>query len=368
MILVVDSTGKKKTLIGNAGVTGLAWSPDGRDVWFSGGPRDALYATTSDGKMRLLHQSAGRLYLTDVFRDGRALVRQDNWRMGMVARLAGEPGEQDVSWMANSLIADVSADGRTLLFYDGGKGEGWEGPGGFSGVYLRKIGEPAVRLGKGNPIALSPDGKWVLSAVDGNTQLVLLPTGPGQPRPLKKENLVYEGWGEFLPDGKRILFEARESGHGDHCWVQSLETPDRRAVTPEGVSLSAITPDGRFVAGSTGNKMLLYPVDGGEPREIPFLAPGEIGYHDGESESLIRWSPDGRYLYLRKNSYRWPVKRLQIVRLDLSTGRREPWQEITPADWTGLSVGAVFLSADGKSYVYGYDRRLSDLYLVEGLK
>jgi hypothetical protein len=367
MIMVVDSNRKTRTLR-EVAVTGLAWSPNGGEVWFSGGPRDALYALTLDGKMRLLHQSAGRLYLTDVFRDGRALVRQDSWRMGIVARLAGEPGEQDVSWMANSMIADVSADARTLLFYDGGKGEGWEGPGGFSGVYLRRIGEPAVRLGKGNPIDLSPDEKWALSAVDGYTQLVLLPTGPGESRALKKENLTYGAWGAFLPDGKRIVFEAQEKGHEARCWVQDLEKGNRRAVTPEGSSAVAPTPDGRFVAAGVRNKILLYPVDGGEPREIPFLAPGEIGEHDGESESLIQWSRDGRYLYLRKDSYRWPLKRLQIVRLDLSTGRREPWQDITPADWTGLSVGAVFLSADGKSYVYGYDRRLSDLYLVEGLK
>ena len=367
MIMVVDSNRKTRTLQ-EVAVTGLAWSPNGGEVWFSGGPRDALYALTLDGKMRLLHQSAGRLYLTDVFRDGRALVRQDSWRMGIVARLAGEPGEQDVSWMANSMIADVSADARTLLFYDGGKGEGWEGPGGFSGVYLRRIGEPAVRLGKGNPIDLSPDEKWALSAVDGYTQLVLLPTGPGESRALKKENLTYGAWGAFLPDGKRIVFEAQEKGHEARCWVQDLEKGNRRAVTPEGSSAVAPTPDGRFVAAGVRNKILLYPVDGGEPREIPFLAPGEIGEHDGESESLIQWSRDGRYLYLRKDSYRWPLKRLQIVRLDLSTGRREPWQDITPADWTGLSVGAVFLSADGKSYVYGYDRRLSDLYLVEGLK
>src|SRR6185503_6910015 len=117
---------------------------------------------------------------------------------------------------------------------------------------------------------------------------------PGESRPLKKENLTYGAWGAFLPDGRRIVFEAQEKGHEARCWVQDLEKESRRAVTPEGSSPVAPTPDGRFVAASVGDKILLYPVDGGEPREIPFLAPGEIGEHDGESESLIQWSPDER--------------------------------------------------------------------------
>jgi len=367
MIKVADSRGKTKTIIERAGVTGLAWSPDGREIWFSGGPRDALYGLTLDGKMRLLYQSAGRLYLTDVFHDGRALVRQDNWRMGIVGRFEGEPNDRELSWMANSMLRDTSPDLRTLLFYDGGKGEGWEGRGGFSGVYLRRVGEPAVHLGPGEPIALSPDEKWALSAVDGNTQLVLLPTGAGEPRPLKRENLIYEGWGRFLHGGKRIVFAAHEAGRGARCWVQSLEAGDRKPITPEGSSCSDVTPDERFVVMGTPGKELLYPVEGGEPRAIPFLAQGELGAHDSEWRSLLQWSRDGRYLYLRTDTVKG-VRPIQVTRLDLSSGRREPWLEISPQDRAGLTVRGIHLSENGKSYVYAYDRRLSDLYLVEGLR
>ena len=60
---------------------------------------------------------------------------------------------------------------------------------------------------------------------------------------------------------------------------------------------------------------------------------------------------------------------MRIDRLDLATGRREPWKEILPADATGVvRVSSVFLAPDGSFYVYAYSRVLSNLYLVEGLK
>jgi hypothetical protein len=40
-----------------------------------------------------------------------------------------------------------------------------------------------------------------------------------------------------------------------------------------------------------------------------------------------------------------------------------------PADAAGIdTIGRVIVSAENKAYVYSYVRRLSDLYLVEGLK
>ena len=40
-----------------------------------------------------------------------------------------------------------------------------------------------------------------------------------------------------------------------------------------------------------------------------------------------------------------------------------------PSDPAGVEyLGPIFPTPDGKTYVYGYRRLLSDLYLVEGLK
>jgi eukaryotic-like serine/threonine-protein kinase len=59
----------------------------------------------------------------------------------------------------------------------------------------------------------------------------------------------------------------------------------------------------------------------------------------------------------------------KIERVDLATGRREPWKEIAPADPAGVQSNAgIKFSADGKSYAYSTLRILSDLYVVDGLK
>ena len=40
-----------------------------------------------------------------------------------------------------------------------------------------------------------------------------------------------------------------------------------------------------------------------------------------------------------------------------------------PSDPAGvIHIGPIVLTPDGKTYVYGYHRTLSDLYLTEGLK
>ena len=102
---------------------------------------------------------------------------------------------------------------------------------------------------------------------------------------------------------------------------------------------------------------MLCSVDGLDSRPIPGLVQGD---------APIRWSADGRYLFTRETTRSLPQK---VFRLDVTTGRREPWLDIMPSAASGVSsVGSVALTPDGKSYVYGYGVTLSDLYLVEGLK
>ena len=59
----------------------------------------------------------------------------------------------------------------------------------------------------------------------------------------------------------------------------------------------------------------------------------------------------------------------KILQIDMATRAVTPWKELMPGNATGIvRVPNVDLSADGRSYVYTYSQRLSELYLAEGLR
>ena len=57
------------------------------------------------------------------------------------------------------------------------------------------------------------------------------------------------------------------------------------------------------------------------------------------------------------------------MKVRLETGRRELWKELIPSDPAGvLTILGVVTTPDRRYYAYTYLRRLTDLYLVGGLK
>jgi hypothetical protein len=152
-----------------------------------------------------------------------------------------------------SYPADLSADGKILLFDEEGGGGAldYSKSGGLSyAVYLRKTdGSPAVLLGEGAAVALSPDGKWAIAQPQGSpTQLKSLPTGVGEPKDLTHDN-VNHTWARWFPDQKRILFTGNEPGKGVRLNVYELQSGKTRAISPEGVHGTAfvISPDSQTV-------------------------------------------------------------------------------------------------------------------------
>jgi hypothetical protein len=58
---------------------------------------------------------------------------------------------------------------------------------------------------------------------------------------------------------------------------------------------------------------------------------------------------------------------MPISRLDLSTGRREPWMTIAPTDTAGLRLIAATITPSGKYWMLSTGKLLTDLYVVSGL-
>ncbi|MBI3694642.1 MAG: serine/threonine-protein kinase [Acidobacteria bacterium] len=311
------------------------------------------------GAQRLLARMAVPLQLFDVARDGRVLIGRSYWRSGIVGVAPGDAEEREFSWLDASEVDDVSYDGKALLITEFGEGGG---PGRWS-VYLRRLDDsPAVRLGDGQAFALSPDGSKALALRRvPSPQLVLWPTGAGEPIFLKNDKITDYHGADWLPDGKRIVFSGAEPGHGPRCYLQDIASSETRAITPEGVTLRlgqrAVSPDGEWVA-ATGpdGRVALYPIAGGEARLISGLEPWDVP---------IRWSSDERSLFVFRKGESPP----KVYQVDLSGGRGAVWKEIRPRDPAGIiDVWGVHVGPDERSYYYCYMRNLADLHLVEGLR
>jgi serine/threonine protein kinase len=366
-VAVIDLAGHKKNLSEEwYTVQGLAWSANGKEIWFTAsksGVDRTLYAVTLDGKERMVLRLPGALMLFDIWKDGRVLMMRASWRRELVGMIGGEPKQRDLSWLDYSYPAGLSPDGKTLLFDEegGGGSLAYSKSGGLSyAVYLRKTdGSPAVLLGEGGAMALSPDGKWALAQTqDSPSQLRLLATGAGEARDLTKDN-VNHTWARWFPDGKRVLYSGNEPGQGVKLYILDVSSGKSQAVTPEGVDGNAffVSPDSQWIAGiGPDRKGYLYPVNGGEARVIPGLNPGE---------QPITWSSDGRSLYI----YQPGELPASVHRLDIQTGQRTLWKQLLPSDPAGVeTIGPILMTPDAQTCIFGYHRMLADLYLVEGLK
>jgi hypothetical protein len=130
-VVIVDLTGKKTVVSSEmANQEGLAWSPAGDEVWFTGNKNweaDALYAISLSGQERLVIRTTNRLMLHDIFRDGRLLLTSFNSWSNIVSQPPGETKEHDLSWLDQGAVSDLSPDGKTILIDYWGEGAGTNG-------------------------------------------------------------------------------------------------------------------------------------------------------------------------------------------------------------------------------------------------
>jgi eukaryotic-like serine/threonine-protein kinase len=356
-VTILDAHGRKRVLSrGWRSEGGLAWSPKGDEIWYSGGKsgdEPVLRAVKMNSRDRIVEEAPAWIALKDIASDGRVLASVVDTRLGISGLAPGAKQERDLSWFEASRIYDISADGNMILFAELTYGQSRN-----PAVYLRKTdGSPAVRLGDCNRPALSPDGKWVACIVsDGpRTSLTLLPTGAGQGRTIGASGMHYERV-EWFPDGQRILFSGNEPNRLARTFVQDVRGGKAVPLTPEDMDASHVSPDQKYTTVVASGKVSLLPIQGGDLKPIANLEP---------RESVIRWSGDGRFLFLRKLE---EPTLLKINRMDVATGRKELWKELRAPDPVGVQILQLVMTPDGNSYAYSFQRDISTLYLAEGLR
>jgi Tol biopolymer transport system component len=365
-VRLVAVAGPAKPLETQAKATGgTCWSPKGDELWFAEEDRGVTQvgAVSLGGRKRRIVSLPGAFILHDVSRDGALLMERYGVEFHLVGLFPGDASEREITWLDGSVPADISADGRLVLFSEVGPGGGPS-----RSVYLwRAKDSQAVRLGDGTALALSPDGQWALaSRGESPASLVLLPTGPGEPRPLDLADVHVGGLGNvhfpiaatFFPEGKRVLVNGFEAGRERRLYVVNLDGGQPRAIGPEGAYFTdaahGVSPDGKTVAalGPDGN-LHLYSAESETAAVSTPVTSAELGR--GEA---IRWCADGTCVFVIG-------EKGKVDRLDIRTGRRQPWKNFSAAD---RALSHTLPTPDGKSYVYAYYIYRSDLFLVDGVK
>lgn len=341
-------------------VHGLTWRGD--EIWFTAADDRPLYralrAVAPDGTARPITRMPGNATLWDALPDGRLVIAQTDDRAVLVTRTPGAVTDRDLSWLDASWVADISRDGRQILFTETGQGGGPDGT-----AYLRGTdGAPAVRLARGEAFALSPDKRWAICAASmasagrPSPHLELVPTGTGEARRVEGNGLQFTG-AHWLPDGDRVVVSAHEPGRRTRLFRLDLRKGRPEPITPEGVFAWAVSPDGSTVAArGAGRGIQLYPMDSSAPTELPGTTGGE---------TPIGWVNAGLLITGRAD----PSSSTGDVWLvNVRTGQSRPWANILPEDRAGIMVLVRFrVTPDGRSRAYTWHRALSNLYLAEGL-
>jgi eukaryotic-like serine/threonine-protein kinase len=355
-VMMVDASGRKRTLSPRqSSIVAVNWAPSGKEVWFTSAEESTkfqLWAADLSGHIRVVDRIPATPTLYDIARDGRVLLGQNMFRILAYVRGIGQDQEQDLTIQNWSDASAISPDGREVLLNEEGPNSGPD-----YDVYVRASdGAAPVRVGDGVGYDFSPDMKWVLSSLILHIprQLFLIPLGPGETKQITHDS-IDRSYARFLPDGKNVVFSGTEPGHKSRIYVQAIDSGSARPISPEGVSGSVPSADGKFVFGFS-DSVALYPVDGqGAPRLVP-------GIH--LNEAIFSVSRDGRSALvgvLDSHS-------AEVMRVDLATGRRELFKKIGPSDPAGVVLVDAAFTPDGKYYAYSCFNALSQLYLVEGLR
>jgi Tol biopolymer transport system component len=360
-VRVVDRAGTVTTLTGELwGLQGLAWTPDGSRVVFSGNPaggslmQPMSVPIAGGAAAETLFGVPGRFIVHDVARnsipEGRWLAVREDLAIGVRASVPGQAGERDLSWLGSSGARALSSDGAWLLMVDIGLRSGRD-----YGVVLRKTdGSQPIRLGEGNPRRLSPDGKWAAAFLAAPARLVLYPTGSGNAIRLNADPIERLTSVDWFPDGRRLLVCGSEPARAPRCYTQDLSGGAPKPLTAECL-LATLAPDGRtlLLTLQDGSRQLSS-IDGGPSRPITALRP---------SDRQIAWSRDSQALYVQRGLEVPAI----IDRIDLTTGTRTLVRELAPGNVSALS--AIYVSdwvEDGRWYAYNYTSLTSTLFLVTG--
>ena len=219
-VAVYDGKAVRRLTPEYSGTEALAWSADGREIWYGGANAEASWPiraidpdTTVPRHGRMVWYVPTNLLLhRHRLPRARSPDRQRGRRRRRRARAQVMRAIATCHGAAGRCPATCRVTAHTLLL------SGQDGADPDYSVLLRRMdGSAPVKIGRGRAQALSPDGKWALSITPSEpNRVLLLPTGAGEPRQIDIGDLVPNA-AVFVAhgsEGRRRRHPQRISGRG----------------------------------------------------------------------------------------------------------------------------------------------------------
>ena len=356
-VSIVDAAGNHRQLTREFSTAqGLAWSRDGKEVWFTAADSTArqLFGVSLAGKQRAILTTPENTRLLDIAADGRVLISNELQRTEITGIDAASGKEQrGLEWLDGSLMGDILPDGKAIAFIE------WGGPAGplYLVVYRKLDGSGPVALGPGSQPRFSSDGTTVASPLlTRPPQVMLNQIGAGESRRLPVGEITSLKTVDWFPDGKHLLLTGAAEGQSLRTYEMDLEGGTPQALGPADVIGAAVAKDGKRIAGRNASTKTVVFDRGTQKLEIiPGVEP---------QESLAKWTEDGRALIVY-SSTPWEAR---IYRVEVVTGKRTLLQTIEASERAGSTVPIRLAYAEeSKTCAYSTVRILGNLYVVEGL-
>jgi hypothetical protein len=333
---------------------GLAWNTKTGEIWFTisgdGTTAGGLKAVTSSGKTRAVYSLPGDFVLQDVSPEGDlCLLTSSENRTALMLRRGGGT-LQDFSWFNQTFVTDISPDGKSLLFYDGGL----EVP---FGSWIRSVdGGDAVRLGEWDEPKFSPDGKWIVALTPnrlGPPQILLHPNGPGETRQLTSPPASHSA-PSFA--GTRTILFVRVQGDSKEIWRMETDgTGGRRLAVACDSPIANRAADAFVCVRENHRSLFAYPIKAEQGRLVYELPAGE-------QFRYARWSDQGDRILAVTDKGR-------ILELSASgSGLLSENQLLLPGSETNSTIFAAALAERGAVQAFSVARFASSLYLLAGLE
>jgi serine/threonine protein kinase len=341
---------------------GLAFRPDGKEIWF-GAARNGtgweIRGVDLNGRERGILTGPSALRLMDVDADGRALVEEAELRTDVLSYEAGGTASKKLTVRKSSMVQEVGRDGRLVLMadMDSGSAPNYD-------LYLRSAdGSLPVPAGRAFHAWISEDSKSILSWRKEGTRnvFVLVPIAGGPERTLRTDRL--EDLGFCWSRTGELFALARQGDEQPRLWRVG---PDE-APRPVSGFLPADADYWFWIPEPAGRRALVLRrekaavwaslTDASKPAE-------ESSWTRRGDEWPEGFSEDGAWIYLRSPSRQAAI---EIERLNLSTGKREPYRRFVMPGLVG-DASRVWVCPDATRLVVERSWFASQLFLVEGMK